>query len=125
MNEIRLSLKTNNSAKNMYSKTKSKVEIKNLSSDFLFDTYGVNQGRMSSPFLFKAFLADVISYLKAKCGIYMSSGELLTHILWADDLILLAECKEELQLLLDNVFVYCKILQLLVNLSVKNNDYRW
>ncbi len=47
----------------------------------------------------------------------MSSWDILTHILWADDIILLAESKEELQLLLDNVFEYCKRWQLLVNLS--------
>ncbi len=94
--------------KNMCSKTMSKVKIKNLLSDFLSDTYGVNQGGVSGPFLFKAFLADFKSYRNVKCGINMSSGELLTHILLADDLILLAECKKELQLLLDNVFEYCK-----------------
>ncbi len=52
---------------NTYSKTKSKVKIKNLVSDFLFDTHGVNQGGMSSPFLFKAFLANFKSYLNTKC----------------------------------------------------------
>ena len=47
----------------------------------------------------------------------MCNGEILTHILWADDLILLSESKEELQFLLDNVSNYCKRWQLLVNLS--------
>ncbi len=41
--------------KDMYSNTKSRVNIKNLLSDFLFDTHGVNQGGVSGPFLFKAF----------------------------------------------------------------------
>ena len=103
--------------KNMYSKTKSRVKIKNLLSDFLTETHGVNQGGVSSPFLFKAFLADFKQYLNTKCGINMSSGEILTHILWADDLILLAESVEELQILLNNVSDYCKRWQLLVNLS--------
>ena len=103
--------------KDMYSKTKSRVKIKNLLSDFLIDSHGVNQGGVSSPFLFKAFLADFKQYLNAKCGISMSYGDILTHILWADDLILIAESASELQLLLDNVYDYCKRWQLLVNLS--------
>jgi hypothetical protein len=100
----------------MYSKTKSRVKVKNLLSDFLIDSHGVNQGGVSSPFLFKAFLADFKQYLSIKCGIYMTSSEILTHILWADDLILISESAEELQTL-DNVFEYCKRWQLLVNLS--------
>jgi exonuclease III len=106
-----------NILKDMYSKTKSKVKIKNHLSDFLNESHGVNQGGISSPFLFKAFLADFRQYLNAKCGVNMSNGEILTHILWADDLILLAESKGELQILLDNIFNYCKRWQLLVNLS--------
>jgi hypothetical protein len=101
----------------MYSKTKSKVKVKNLLSDFLHETHGVNQGEISSPFLFRSFLADFKKYLNAKCGISMTNDQILTHFLWADDLILLAESKEELQTLLDNVSDYCKRWQLLVNLT--------
>ncbi len=47
----------------------------------------------------------------------MSKSEILTHILLADDLILIAESSKELQTLLDNVFEYCKRWHLLVNLT--------
>ncbi len=32
---------------------------------------------------------------------------IIIHLLWADDLILLAESEEELQILFNNVFEFC------------------
>jgi len=80
-------------------------------------SFGVNQGGVSSPFLFRAFLADMREYLNKTCGIKLDSEDelLIAHILWADDLILFAESAQELQTLIDNVYDFCSKWQLLVN----------
>ncbi len=101
----------------MYSKTISRVKIRNLLSSLHTETHGVNQGGVSSPFLFKAFHKDLNDFLSTQCGILAQDDRdtIIRHLLWADDLNLLAESEEELQILFNNVFEFCKKWQLIVN----------
>ena len=74
----------------------------------------VNQGAILSPFLFTSFLADMVEYLDKKVGIQLDDDTTLTHLLWADDLILFST-PEGLQCQIDKLFTYCCRWQLIVN----------
>ena len=75
----------------------------------------MSQGGPNSPFLFRRFLTDLILYLKNECGIVISESEILLHLLWADDLILLSDTPQGLQTQLDGLYQFCKDWHMLVN----------
>ena len=72
-----------------------------------------------SPELFKCFLLELSGNLDYVDGV--RSPELnrqkVTHLLWADDLVLLALDKRSLQSLLNEVNSYCTVWGLTVNLD--------
>ncbi len=98
----------------MYSKTKSKIKWKHFLSEAFKDEFGVNQGGVTSPYLFKSFLKDLVSELDDSCGVIMYD-KVLKHLLWADDLFLVSTSAEKMQRQIDNLNAYCKKWQLIVN----------
>ena len=106
--------------RNMYSKTKSQVKKDGMLSDYFNDESGVNQGAILSPFLFTSFLADMVEYLDKKVGIQLDDDTTLTHLLWADDLVLFSTSPEGLQCQIDKLFTYCCRWQLIVNTAKTN-----
>ncbi len=99
---------------NMYSKTTSVIKWHGFLSDTFKDTMGVNQGGVTSPFLFKSFLKDLASDLDPELGIKVYNN-FLAYVLWADDLFLVSDSAEKLQHQLDNLSLYCSKWQLVVN----------
>ncbi len=99
---------------NMYSKTKSRIKWKNFLSDTFQDTFGVNQGGVTSPYLFKSFLKDLTDELDDTCGVVMYN-KIIKHLLWADDLFLISTSAEKMQKQINNLGSYCKKWQLIVN----------
>ncbi len=99
---------------NMYAKTTSVIKWQGFLSDIFKDTMGVNQGGVTSPFLFKSFLKDLASDLDPKLGISVYNN-FLAHVLWADDLFIVSDSAVKLQRQLDNLGVYCSKWQLVVN----------
>ena len=68
---------------------------------------GTEQGHPLSPDLFKIFLSDLSPLLEfSNCPVL--SNMLISHLLWADDLILLSLDQETLQLQLDNLAQFCR-----------------
>ena len=67
---------------------------------------GVNQGGPNSPDMFLDFPTDFRDYLKEKCGIVVYNNILLT-LLWADDLIIVANLPADLQNFIDLLYKYC------------------
>ena len=57
----------------------------------------------------------MVEYLDITQGITLDSETTLTHILWADDLVLFSTTSEGLQKQLNHLFDYCKRWQLIVN----------
>lgn len=118
--------------KNLYSSAKSCVEKGGLYSEFFPCEIGVRQGENLSPLLFSLFLNDFESFLHDR-GFYGPShlnavcqceylNELgvflkLAVLLYADDMILMADSPEGLQRSLDALSEYCKIWKLEVNTS--------
>ncbi len=89
-----------------------------LSPEFV-DEMGVAQGGILSPYLFKKFLADLACNLSKQWGVVLDELTVLTHLLWADDLVLISDSDYGLQCQLDNLFNYCSKWQMIIN-NLKN-----
>lgn len=113
---------------NMYSNIKSRVCYGSEFSDFFPCNVGVRQGESLSPVLFSLYLNDLNSFFESKNieGLKNISNDLedefdnflkLFTILYADDTVLLAESKEDLQKQLDNLYTFCELWKLKVNID--------
>ncbi len=98
----------------MYTKTQSKIKWKGFLSKVFQDKFGVNQGGITSPYLFKSFLKDLGKSLDDAHGVVMYKN-IIKHLLWADDLYLVSTTAPGIQKQIDNLSGYCKKWQLVVN----------
>ena len=80
------------------------------------DKTGVNQGGPNSPDICHLvdFLSDLRLYINEKCGIVVDN-DILSHILWADDLIIVANSPAHLQNSIHSLCKYCSRWQLILN----------
>ena len=69
---------------------------------------GVKQGCILSPLLFNIILADLSSQLDGEdCNpLKLNESELISCIIWADDIVLLSETEEGLQCMLNHLYQY-------------------
>ena len=101
----------------MYHNPKSRVILNGMATDWFECPIGVKQGDIISPTLFAIYINDLAESLKESgLGIPLED-ELICVLLYADDVVLLAETEEDLQILLDIVSLWCKKWRLEVNLS--------
>ena len=98
----------------LYRKTSFRVKVNGKTSDIIQETIGVNQGSITSPFLFKEYLSDLKLYLDANTGVCMGK-EILVHQLWADDLFMVSDYSINSQRQLDNLKAFCAPNQIIVN----------
>ena len=99
---------------NMYKNIKSCVNLDGNISDFFVSLNGVRQGENLSPFLFALFINDIEQFLlQYGCnpieiaGIDLQIYLKLLIIMYADDTVLFANSKENLQRCLDGLKEYC------------------
>ena len=105
--------------KTMYTNSSAKIKLLNKLSEKIDVLCGTEQGHPMSPELFKCFVHQLSVDLNTLSDV--SSPELnsrpITHLLWADDLVLLALTPESLRRMLDVLYVYCNDWGLKVNIS--------
>ena len=94
--------------KNLYSENMSCVKMDTKITEMFGVDLGVKQGCVLSPMLFNIFLADLPLFLGAEYGINIDQRTNINSIIWADDILLLAETEEQLQGLLYNLERYCE-----------------
>ena len=100
-----------------YKKISCRMKINGYLSEKWDYKLGLRQGCILSPLLFTLFIEDLISCLQT-LNIGIAVADLVVFILmYADDLVLLAEDEKDLQKLLDELERYCKESQLEVNLK--------
>ena len=100
----------------MYSSVKLCIRQFSSLSDFFNSNVGVKQGEPLSSFLFLLYINDLAD--KLRCGIDEKLDELsIFLLLFADDLVIIAKSPEELQSLIDKLFVYCQEWNLSVNIK--------
>ena len=80
------------------------------------NTYGVLQGGVISPSLFKLYIEEMRHYFGDVAGVNIG-GTKVNHLLQADDLILMSETRTGLQLLLDRLELYCRRWHLILDVS--------
>jgi hypothetical protein len=101
--------------RDMYAKIKAKVKIDGWLYEWIEDSCGTNQGGPLSPNMFKKMLDDLREFLKCDHGIVTLDEHVLVHMLWADDLILMANSAIGLQKHLDGLYKFCSRYQLIAN----------
>ena len=100
--------------RSMFSKSKARVRWHGQLGNSIDSTHGVLQGGIVSPKLFNLYLSNVGDYLDQKCGVTVD-GTTFTHLLYADDLVLISETENGMQTLLKDVESYCKKWHLIIN----------
>ena len=80
---------------------------------------GTEQGHPMSPELFKCYVLGLSQRLNSMCNLNVPSLNkiLVSHLLWADDLVLLALDKKSLQQMIDELQSFCMEWGLSVNIS--------
>lgn len=114
LSESGLTYKFLNLLRNLYNNTNSCVwDGTNISDEFL-TTIGLKQGCMLSPTFFSIFIDDLVKTLPGGARI----GDMTVKILlYADDLVILAESPETLQLMINRLSEYCEKWNLIINLE--------
>ena len=103
----------------MYTNSKAKIKLINKISEAIDVLVGTEQGHPMSPELFKCYLHELSDDLDTTSNVESPSlnSRKVTHLLWADDFVLLAINKDSLQKLLDTVYNFCTTWGLTVNMS--------
>ena len=114
----------------LYANAKSCVRMGHAKSESFVSNVGVRQGENLSPILFSIFLNDLSEFISHAYNglnnisemskILLSNDEIevlfkLYVLLYADDTVIFAESKEELQSALNAMYLYCKSWDLEVN----------
>ncbi|CAK1587710.1 unnamed protein product [Parnassius mnemosyne] len=105
--------------RNIYSKSTGKVKLETIGQSFPIKR-GVRQGDPLSPNLFIAVLETIIRKLDwNKCGLNIN-GRYLSHLRFADDIVLLSETSCGLQYMLETLNISSRQVGLEMNLSKTN-----
>ena len=109
-----------NVIKAMYSDTVSSVRVNNNLTEWFHINCGVRQGDILSPLLFNIYINDLLLALKKLDSGVVCGNTKICCLLYADDLVLIAENENCLQKLLNVMYSWCDEWKLKVNLSKSN-----
>jgi hypothetical protein len=105
-----------NLIKKMYSCNQLCVRTPEGLTPFFPSKVGVRQGCALSPLLFNIFIGDLPAILKNNYPVTLFSKEII-YLLYADDLVILSECPDDLQRNLNALHDYCDKWSLAINPS--------
>ena len=92
----------------LYSNPQSRVLLNDHETPYFDCPVGVKQGDCLSPTLFAIFINDLAVEIKSSnIGVRLDENLVLNILLYADDIVLLAETEEDLQCLLYIVECWC------------------
>ena len=92
--------------RSLYAKTHFRLKWNGSLSPLLATSTGVNQGGNASSCLFRRYLADIGDYLSTSVGMCFEE-EILLHLLWADNLLLVSDTTDGLQKQLNGLANFC------------------
>ena len=108
-----------NCLKHMYENSSAKLKmVKKLSECFNIES-GTEQGHPLSPELFKCYIHELSQRLNNIQGIEtpLLNKANVTHLLWADDLVILALSRDSLQRMINELYSFCAEWGLEVNIK--------
>ena len=109
--------KVYNVIKNMYQQTEASVKVNGNISERVLIERGVKQGDSLSPTLFNIYINDLPDIFDDSCKPVMLEKLSLNCLMFADDILLLAESAEGLQNCLNKLSEYCNKWQLSINIK--------
>ena len=92
--------------RSLYRKTVFRVKCKGLLSPPICDSYGVNQGGNASPMLFRQYMAGLGDNVLKQNELCITD-DIIVHLLWADDLVLVSDSEIGLQKQLNGLLSFC------------------
>lgn len=109
-----------NVLKSLYAQVECCVKLNGHMTDWFSVTSGLKQGCVLSPILFNIFINDLVDELKTlNVGIKIDE-DLICVLLYADDVVLMAENESDLQVLLDVLSSWCSNNFLSINFEKSN-----
>jgi hypothetical protein len=99
----------------IYTTDKACIKLGNTQSDFFQLSLGVRQGCILSPLLFNIFLSDLARKFESMENGFQVGEISINSLFWADDLVLFAKNKEDLDNLLKTLETYCKENEITIN----------
>ena len=116
---LRIDGKFLNCLTHMYRNSTCRLKIAKKLSETFDIKQGTEQGHPLSPELFKIFIHELSSNLNGLDSVEVPilNSTRISHLLWADDLVLLSLDKEGLQRMIDTLRSYCQEWGLVVNLT--------
>lgn len=106
--------------KSLYASVRSCVRLNSYRTEWFDVNCGLRQGCVLSPLLFNLFLNDLAIFLQS-LGLGVKVGdETVCIMLYADDIVILAECEANLQLLLNGLYEWCGRNDMTVNIAKSN-----
>ena len=112
-----------NAISSLYANPQSRVILNEHSTEYFQCPIGVKQGDSLSPTLFAIYINDLVKDLeltKVGIDIGIDHTSLVNALMYADDIVLLAEEETGMQLLLSIVELWCKKWRLELNLTKTN-----
>ena len=110
--------KDNQNTTIMYTSASSRVAVKNKLSSLFSCSKGVRQGCNLSPLLFSLFISDIESHLSSnRAGSITLTNLKVQLLLFADDLVLLADSRQGLQDSFDRLSEYCQAWKFKINID--------
>lgn len=102
---------------NLYSENSTTVWDGKTLSEWFETNMGVKQGCLLSPLLFSLFVDDITEGLS---GRVLFAGHQIKVLMYADDMVLLADSPETLQKMINYTHTYCTNWNLQINLDKSN-----
>ena len=106
--------------KSLYTSVKSCVRVNSYKTEWFDVNCGLRQGCVLSPLLFNLFINDLAVFLKSLDLGVKIADENVCLMLYADDVVLLAESEADLQLLLNSLNDWCGRNDMTVNMAKSN-----
>ncbi|CAG2248147.1 unnamed protein product [Mytilus edulis] len=117
LESIGISSKMLNALKSLYHKVQSCVKVNGNLTQWFDVQCGLKQGCVLSPILFNIFINNLVNEVKSlNVGIPIEE-EKICILLYADDIVLLAENESDLQMLLNVLHMWCHKNDISVNMS--------
>lgn len=120
LSRIGVSGKLFGAVKSLYSSVSACVRVNNLTTEWFNVNCGVRQGCCLSPLLFNLFINDLALQIKTLGKGVQIDNELISIMLYADDVVLLAENSADLQIMINTLHEWCNSNCMTVN-SRKSN----